>query len=40
MASADAGGTKGITVDDWFVTDDIDDTTLVLFAVCSRPRRP
>ena len=27
------GGATGITADDWFVTDDPDDTTLVLFAV-------
>jgi len=40
VARRDAGGTTGITVDDWFVTDRTDDTTLVLFAVCSRPRRP
>ncbi len=28
-----------ITADDWFVTDDVDETTLVLFAVCRGPRR-
>lgn len=39
VASGDAGGVKGISVDDWFVTDDVDDTTLVLFAVCRGPRR-
>ncbi len=31
---------SGITSDDWFVTDDVDEATLVLFAVCRRPRRP
>jgi SAM-dependent methyltransferase len=39
LAGKDAGGSSGITVDDWFVTDELDDTTLVLFAVASRPRR-
>jgi len=39
IARGDSGGTKGITVDDWFVTDDVDDTTLVLFAVARKPRR-
>ena len=38
VARGDTGGTTGITADDWFVTDQIDDTTLVLFAVCRRPR--
>ena len=36
----DSGGATGITADDWFVTDGLDDTTLVLFAVARRPRRP
>jgi SAM-dependent methyltransferase len=40
MARGDSGGGTGITVDDWFVTDDVDDTTLVLFGVARRPRRP
>jgi SAM-dependent methyltransferase len=40
IARGDSGGTKGISVDDWFVTDEVDDTTLVLFAVCRKPRRP
>ena len=31
-------GATGITADDWFVTDELDDTTLVLFAVARRPR--
>ena len=35
----DTGGATGITADDWFVTDDPDDTTLVLFAVARLPRR-
>lgn len=39
IARGDSGGTKGITVEDWFVTEEIDDTTLVLFAVCRKPRR-
>jgi len=39
MARGDAGGATGITADDWFVTDEIDDTTLVLFAVARQPRR-
>ncbi len=39
MARSDTGGTTGITADDWFVTENPDDTTLVLFAVCRRPRR-
>lgn len=34
-----SGGATGITADDWFVTDDVDDTTLVLLATASRPRR-
>ena len=40
FARGDSGGLTGITADDWFVTDDPDDTTLVLFAVARRPRRP
>jgi SAM-dependent methyltransferase len=39
VARGDAGGLTGITADDWFVTDELDDTTLVLFAVARRPRR-
>jgi SAM-dependent methyltransferase len=31
------GGQSGITDAEFFLTDDIDDTTLVLFAVCSDP---
>lgn len=40
MARRDTGGATGITADDWFVTDHTDDTTLVLFAMARRPRRP
>jgi SAM-dependent methyltransferase len=40
VARGDAGGVTGITADDWFVTDDLDDTTLVLFAVARSPRSP
>ena len=36
---ARTGGATGITADDWFVTDELDDTTLVLFAVGPRRRR-
>jgi SAM-dependent methyltransferase len=39
VARDDTGGATGITADDWFVTDDPDDTTLVLFAVARAPRR-
>ncbi len=39
IASGDAGGATGITADDWFVTEDVDETTLVLFAVARKPRR-
>lgn len=39
IARGDAGGASGITADDFFVTDEIDDTTLVLLAVARRPRR-
>jgi hypothetical protein len=39
VARGDLGGLTGITADDWFVTDEIDDTTLVLFAVARSPRR-
>jgi SAM-dependent methyltransferase len=38
VARGDAGGLTGITADDWFVTEELDDTTLVLFAVAKRPR--
>ena len=39
VARRTPGGATGITADDWFVTDELDDTTLVLFAVARRPRR-
>ncbi len=39
VARGDTGGATGITADDWFVTDEPDETTLVLFAVGRRPRR-
>jgi len=39
IARGDSGGSTGITADDFFVTDDIDTTTMVLFATASRPRR-
>jgi SAM-dependent methyltransferase len=39
MARGDSGGSTGITADDFFVTDDLDATTMVLFAKGSRPRR-
>jgi SAM-dependent methyltransferase len=39
VARGDTGGSTGITADDWFVTEELDDTTLVLFAVGRRPRR-
>jgi hypothetical protein len=38
VARGDAGGTTGITAADWFVTDHLDDTTLVLLAVARKPR--
>jgi SAM-dependent methyltransferase len=39
VARNDTGGVTGITADDWFVTDEPDDTTLVLLAVARAPRR-
>lgn len=39
MARNDSGGATGITSDDFRVTTDVDDTTLVLFAVCRSPKR-
>jgi 2-polyprenyl-3-methyl-5-hydroxy-6-metoxy-1,4-benzoquinol methylase len=39
VARGDAGGVTGITADDWFVTEEVDRTTLVLFAVGRRPRQ-
>ena len=40
IARGDSGGVTGISADDFFVTDDLDRTTMVLFATASRPRRP
>ena len=39
LAGDEVGGVTGITADDWFVTDHVDDTTLLLFAVVRQPRR-
>jgi SAM-dependent methyltransferase len=39
IARGDSGGVTGITADDFFVTDQLDRTTMVLFATASRPRR-
>lgn len=39
IARGDAGGSTGITADDFFVTDELDRTTMVLFATARRPRR-
>ncbi len=39
MARGDAGGSTGITAEDFFVTDELDRTTMVLFATARRPRR-
>ncbi|HXN61533.1 MAG TPA: methyltransferase domain-containing protein [Acidimicrobiales bacterium] len=39
VARQDAGGQTGITADDWFVTEQLDETTLVLFAVAGKPKR-
>jgi hypothetical protein len=38
MAKSDSGGDTGITDDDFFVTEDVDETTLVLLAVAGAPR--
>lgn len=40
LASGDTGGATGIEVGDFFVTDTLDDSTPVLFAVAREPRRP
>jgi SAM-dependent methyltransferase len=37
MAKRDTGGSTGITADDFFLTEEIDETTLVLFAVARKP---
>jgi SAM-dependent methyltransferase len=39
MAGAESRGTSGGDADDWFVTEEVDDSTLVLFAVCRSPKR-
>jgi 2-polyprenyl-3-methyl-5-hydroxy-6-metoxy-1,4-benzoquinol methylase len=39
IARGDSGGMTGITPDDFVVTDQVDRTTMVLFATASRPRR-
>jgi SAM-dependent methyltransferase len=39
VARGDSGGVTGITADDWFVSEEPDETTLVLFAVAAAPRR-
>jgi hypothetical protein len=39
LARDEAGGVTGITADDWFVTEHLDDTTPLLFAVARKPRR-
>ena len=39
IARGDAGGATGITVDNWFVTDQADETTLELFAIAKKPKR-
>ena len=39
IARGGTGGSTGITADDWFVTEHVDDTTLVLLAIARRPRR-
>ena len=40
LARGDTGGNSGIGVEDFFVTDTVDDSTPVLFAVARKPRRP
>jgi SAM-dependent methyltransferase len=39
LAHDEYGGVTGITADDWFVTDVVDDSTLLLFAVARKPLR-
>ncbi|HEY7948799.1 MAG TPA: class I SAM-dependent methyltransferase [Acidimicrobiales bacterium] len=38
MARSDTGGGTGITEKDFFVTEDVDESTLVLLAVAGKPR--
>ena len=40
MADEQGGGNSGITADEFFVTDAIDPSTLVLLAVAEKPIRP
>jgi SAM-dependent methyltransferase len=40
LAPRDTRGTSGISVADFFVTDTVDDSTPVLFAMARKPRRP
>jgi SAM-dependent methyltransferase len=40
MAKSDSGGDTGITGDDFFVTEEVDETTLVLLAVAGAPKHP
>jgi SAM-dependent methyltransferase len=39
LARGDSGGSTGISADDFFVTEDVDVTTPVLFAIGRKPRR-
>jgi SAM-dependent methyltransferase len=39
LAGDEVGGVTGITADDWFVTDQVDERTPLLFAVARKPRR-
>lgn len=38
LARRDSGGATGISADDFFVSEHVDDSTLVLFAIASSPR--
>jgi ubiquinone/menaquinone biosynthesis C-methylase UbiE len=38
LAARDDHGATGITAEEWFVSDHVDDTTPVLFALCRGPR--
>lgn len=40
LAKATTAGGSGITAEDFFVTEEVDETTLALFAVASIPKRP
>ncbi|MEZ5322741.1 MAG: class I SAM-dependent methyltransferase [Microthrixaceae bacterium] len=39
LAGEQGGGNSGITAEEFFTTDEIDDSTLVLFAIARRPRK-